>query len=322
MSLATVHDSISTGHYCEVQPGIRLHYAKAGFGSTSSESATKPLMILLHGFPEFWAAWKDFIPLLADRYRIVAPDLRGFNLSSKPPAVKAYSPRNTVADIIGLIKTFQATTNEPVVLVAHDWGGAVAWNLAAQFGSLLSHLIIINSPHPFTFWRDLRTDKTQQSASAYMNWLRKPGCEEPLAQDQFKRLEDFFRLMGASAWFDQSTRALYHQAWGQPGALEGSCNYYRASPLHPPTDDEPGPLAFELNPETYRISVPTLILWGLDDIALPVKLLDGIEPYIDQLTVQKFVGYSHWICHENPQLVADSIRTWLLDTASNAPTEN
>jgi epoxide hydrolase 4 len=310
-NLFEIHPSIKTGSYCEVQPGVKLHYASAGFDEVQIDHQSKPLMILLHGFPEFWAAWKDVIPLLAQHYRVIAPDLRGFNLSDKPESVKAYTPRNTVADIVGLIKAKLNNSHEKIILVAHDWGGAVAWNLAAQFGHLLSHLVIINSPHPYTFWRDLRTDANQQAASAYMNWLRKPGCEIPLALDHFKRLEDFFRLMGASNWFDETTRQLYHQAWAQPGALQGGCNYYRASPLHPPQENDPGPLAFELDPESFRVTVPTLVLWGTDDIALPVKLLDGIEPYINQLTIQKFAGYSHWICHENPSLVSQAIEQWL-----------
>jgi epoxide hydrolase 4 len=309
--MASVHQVITTGAFCEVQAGVRLHYASAGFDATQPDNAAKPLMILLHGFPEFWAAWKDVMPLLANHYRVIAPDLRGFNLSDKPEAIKAYSPRYTVGDIVGLIKAKQQNSNEKIILVAHDWGGAVAWNLAAQFGTLLSHLVIINSPHPYTFWRDLRNDATQQAASQYMNWLRKPGCEIPLAHDNFKRLEDFFRLMGATAWFDEATRELYHLAWSQSGALRGGCNYYRASPLHPPQENDPGPLGFELDPEVFRVTVPTLVLWGLNDIALPEKLLDGIEPYINDLTIQKFVGYSHWICHENPGLISDAIQHWL-----------
>jgi epoxide hydrolase 4 len=306
-----VNKGITTGAFCEVQPGVNLHYAFAGFDATQIDNAKKPLMVLLHGFPEFWAAWKDVMPLLAKHYRVIAPDLRGFNLSDKPESVKAYTPRNTVADIVGLIKANRLSSDEKVVLVAHDWGGAVAWNLAAQFGHLLSHLVIINSPHPYTFWRDLRSDVAQQKASDYMNWLRKPGCEIPLAQDNFKRLEDFFRLMGATDWFDKATRQLYHKAWSQPGALQGGCNYYRASPLHPPQENDPGPLGFELDPENFRVTVPTLVLWGLDDVALPVKLLDGIEPYINHLTIRKFAGYSHWICHENPALISDAIDQWL-----------
>jgi epoxide hydrolase 4 len=322
---AGISQTITTGAYCEVQPGLRLHYATAGFDNSQPNNAVKPLMILLHGFPEFWAAWKDVMPLLASCYRVVAPDLRGFNLSDKPDSVKAYTPRNTVADIVGLIKALRRSSDEKIILVAHDWGGAVAWNLAAQFGHLLSHLVIINSPHPYTFWRDLRSDADQQSASDYMNWLRKPGCEVPLAQDQFKRLEDFFKLMGTSNWFDETTRQLYHQAWSQPGALQGGCNYYRASPLHPPQENDPGPLGFELDPEVFRVTVPTLVLWGLNDVALPVKLLDGIAPYINELSVQKFAGYSHWICHENPQLISDAIELWLqpqLETPGLSKTSN
>jgi epoxide hydrolase 4 len=325
--------------FTEVQPGIRLH-AKVGSLSLSSSSShessresghdsrshanssvgsnpsasnpnqQKPLLVMLHGFPEYWGAWKDFLPLIDEHFRWIAPDLRGFNLSSKPLEVKAYSPRHTVGDIVGLIQAHRQG-DEPVVLLAHDWGGALAWNLAAQFPQLLSHLVIVNSPHPYTFWRDLRSCPEQQAASAYMNWLRKPGCEVPLAENSFARLEEFFKKMGHSDWFDDATRTDYHTAWGQPGALTGGCNYYRASPLHPPTAETPGPLALELDPEAFRVRVPTLVIWGEADIALPKKLLEGIDPYIDQLQVKRFANNSHWILHENPIGVAQAFMGWL-----------
>ncbi len=252
--------NIRLGRRVEVQPGIQLHVA-------SMESG-RPVMVLLHGFPEFWAAWKDLMPLLAEQFDVIAPDLRGFNL---------------------------------------DWGGAVAWNLAAQYPDLLHKLVILNSPHPYSFWRDLRKDPQQQAASQYMNWLRQPGCEVALAADHFKRLESFFLRMGGASWFDDRTRVLYQEAWSQPGALEAMCNYYRASPLFPPTEQEPGPLGFELDPETFRVSVPTQVIWGDADTALPVGLLSGIEPYIDNLKVDMLPGATHWLCHEQPRKVADLI---------------
>jgi epoxide hydrolase 4 len=309
---------ISINHFIETN-GLRLHYAKAG-------SPEKPLMLLLHGFPEFWGAWKDLMPLLADEYFLIAPDLRGINLSDKPDSVRSYAAKHLVADIVGLIEklTSELTghdckeparkhSKDKVILVAHDWGGAVAWNVAAQFGHLLSHLVILNSPHPYTFWRDLKSDPHQQAASAYMNWLRKPGCEGPLSENNFARLKEFFLHMSTNNfWFTDSTRALYETAWGQPGALTGGCNYYRASPLFAPHEGELGAAGLELNPEAFRVKVPTLVLWGEADIALPAKLLDGIEPYIDDLTIQRFPQNSHWIAHENPQAVAAAMRDWLV----------
>lgn len=307
--------AISTGHFLEVQPSIRLHMARAGFGATCDGKSQKPLAILLHGFPEYWGAWKDLMPLLGSSHRLIAPDLRGFNLSSKPAGVRAYAAKHVVADILGLIQQLRSNgelgPEEKPILVAHDWGGAIAWNLAAQFGEIFQSLVIINSPHPYTFWRDLRSDPVQQAASQYMNWLRKPGSESLLLENDFARMEGFFVKMGAADWFKGSTRLAYHEAWGQAGAIEGGCNFYRASPLHPPTPEEPGPLGFELDPEAFRVSIPTLVIWGEDDVALPIRLIEGIEPWIDQLTIRRVPGASHWILHERPEQVHDILREWL-----------
>ena len=291
-----------TSHFTDVSPTIRLHSMQAG-------RADAPPMVLLHGFPEYWAAYKDVMPLLAQNYRVIAPDLRGFNLSSKPEGVRAYAAKHLVADILGLIQS-QCGGVKPV-LVAHDWGGAVAWNLAAQYPDAISHLVIVNSPHPYTFWRDLRDDPVQQAASAYMNWLRKPGCEAALADNHFARLESFFLNMNGASWFDPQTRAGYHAAWGQAGALTGGCNYYRASPLHPPEDGAPGAAGFVLDPTPFCVRIPTLILWGENDIALPIKLIEGLEPMIDDLTIQRFKDGSHWLLHEQPKNVSQTIQAWL-----------
>lgn len=295
--------TLMTSSTVDVSPTIRLHTMQAG-------ALDAPPMVLLHGFPEYWAAWKDVIPLLAQDYRVIAPDLRGFNLSSKPEGARAYAAKHLVADILGLIKS-QCGAVKPV-LVAHDWGGAVAWNLAAQFPDAISRLIIINSPHPFTFWRDLRSDPVQQAASAYMNWLRKPGCEVALAENNFERLETFFLNMNGARWFDAQTRAEYHAAWGQPGALKGGCNYYRASPIHPPEEGALGAAGFTLDAAAFHVRIPTLVLWGEQDIALPVKLIEGLEPMINDLTIKRFKDGSHWLLHEQPEAVAEAIRSWLL----------
>ena len=294
--------TLMTSSYVDVSPTIRLHTMQAG-------ALDAPTMVLLHGFPEYWAAWKDVIPLLAKDYRVIAPDLRGFNLSSKPEGARAYAAKHLVADILGLIRS-QCGMIKPV-LVAHDWGGAVAWNLAAQYPDAISRLVIINSPHPYTFWRDLRSDPVQQAASAYMNWLRKPGCEVALAENNFERLEGFFLNMDGARWFDPQTRAGYHAAWGQPGALTGGCNYYRASPIHPPEEGALGAAGFTLDALAFHVRIPTLVLWGEQDIALPVKLIEGLEPMIDDLTIQRFKEGSHWLLHEQPEAVAKAIKSWL-----------
>lgn len=180
--MAPVDPSIRTGRFVEVQPGIRLHCAETG-------TPGAPLMLFLHGFPEFWYAWKDVLPAFADRWHAVAPDLRGFNLSSKPDEVKAYRADRLVADFDGLIR---ALGHERAVVVAHDWGGAAAWAFAIAKPERVSKLVILNAPHPVPFARLLGHDPAQQAASAYMNWLRRPGVEEALARDDFALFDRFF----------------------------------------------------------------------------------------------------------------------------------
>jgi pimeloyl-ACP methyl ester carboxylesterase len=293
--------TIRTGRQVEVQPGIRLHCAETG-------SPGAPLMLFLHGFPEFWQAWKDVLPAFADRWHAVAPDLRGFNLSSKPDGVRAYRASRLVADIDGLIR---GLGHERAVIVAHDWGGAVAWAFAIAMPQRVQTLVILNAPHPVPFARMLAHDQAQQAASRYMNWLRRPGSETALAADDFALLERFFVGTSPPAWYDGPTRAAYRAAWGQPGALEGGVNYYRASPLHPPQEGEPGAAALSLDPKDFMVRVPVRVIWGEGDIALLPGLLDGLQAMVPDLQILRMPAHSHWLAHEAPVEVAAAIRRFV-----------
>lgn len=286
--------AIRTGRYVEVQPGIRLHCAEAGDPSS-------PPVVLVHGFPEFWYAWKDVLPRLATRWHAVAPDLRGFNLSDKPTDVRAYRAPALVADLDGLIR---GLGHERVVLVAHDWGGAVAWAFATAMPHRVSRLVIVNAPHPVPFARLLATDPAQQAASAYMNWLRRPGAEDALAKDDFALMDRFFVGISPAPWYDAATRAAYHAAWSQPGALAGGLAYYRASPLYPPIGDDPGAARLSLKPEDFTVRVPTRVVWGERDRALLPALLDGLDTMVPELDIVSLPECSHWVAHEAPDRLA------------------
>lgn len=297
---AAVH-GIRTGRFVDVQPGIRLHCAETG-------TPGAPLMLFVHGFPEFWYAWKDVLPAFADRWHAVAPDLRGFNLSSKPDDVKAYRADRLVDDLDGLIR---ALGHERAVVVAHDWGGAAAWSFAIAKPQRVSKLVILNAPHPVPFARLLAEDPAQQAASAYMNWLRRPGSEEALAKDGFALFDRFFTGVSPAPWFDAATRAAYHEAWSQPGAISGGVSYYRASPLYPPIADDPGARRLKLDPADFVVRVPTLVIWGERDQALLPALLDGLDALVPDLTVQRLPDCSHWLAHEAPERVAGLIRAFV-----------
>lgn len=289
--------AITEGHFCDVAPGVRLHYAQCG-------DPRAPLMLLVHGFPEFWRAWEPLMPLLADRWHVVAPDMRGFNLSSKPEGLKSYRAQALIGDLGALIDALGGGT---ATVAGHDWGGAASFGLAIADPRRVSRLVILNSPHPVLFARALSASGEQQRASAYMNWLRAPGSEEALAENDFARLERFFASMGAATWFSGEVRAAYHRAWAQPGALTGGLNYYRASPLHPPTANEPGASALALRDEDFIVRVPTLVIWGEQDAALRPVLLEGLDRFIPDLRIERIAEATHWLVHEQPQRIAASI---------------
>lgn len=276
--------------------GVQIHYAKAGNGPR--------LVVLLHGFPEFWYAWRDVLPALGADFHAVAPDLRGFNLSSKPAAVADYRIGAVVGDLIALIR---ALGHERATVVGHDWGGAAAWTMAIAQPQLVERLMILNSPHPVLFARALASDRAQQEASEYMNWLRAAGSEQLLAENDFERLAGFFLRMGGNDWFDAVLARAYRAAWTQPGALAGGVNYYRATPLHPPTATEPGAKALQLRSEDFTVRVPTRVIWGELDSALLTSLLDGLDELVPELSVLHWPQASHWLIHEYPARVAAAI---------------
>jgi epoxide hydrolase 4 len=263
-------------------------------------------VMLLHGFPEAAFVWDGVMQRLAAEATCVAPNLRGFVGSSAPTDVAAYRARHVVGDVAAAIEALGAPLD---VLVAHDWGGALAWNLAAQRPELIRHLLIINSPHPATFLRELRDNPAQQRASAYMTFLCRPDAEVLLAADDYRRLWPF---LGSPAWLTPAVREQYREAWHNGGrGLTGALNYYRASPLRPATETDPSLLKVELPDEAVTSRVPTTVLWGDGDVALLASLLDGLERWVPRLKLQRVPGATHWIVHEQPDLVATAVRSLL-----------
>jgi pimeloyl-ACP methyl ester carboxylesterase len=289
-----------------VSPSIELFDAELPHGITLScraagESAA-PCVIALHGFPEAAFIWDEVMLRLADRARCIAPNLRGYERSSAPEGVQAYRARHLVTDIAALILQQQAPID---LLVAHDWGGAVAWSLAAQRPDLIRRLLIINSPHPATFLRELRDNPAQQAASAYMNFLCRSDAAALLAHDDFARLWPFFTNMGGASWLTEAVRDQYREVWRR--GLEGALNYYRASPLRPPVSSHDAIHSLAFPPEAVTTRVPTTVLWGDADTALPPALLEGLEAFVPALDVKRVAGATHWLVHEQPALVADTI---------------
>jgi epoxide hydrolase 4 len=272
-----------------------------------------PVMVFLHGFPEGAFVWDALLEHFAAKgYRCIAPNLRGFEKSSAPSDASQYRAKFLVQDIAALI-AIESPGQPLACLVAHDWGGAVAWNLANQLPQLMQRLCIINSPHPGTFLRELRDSPTQQAASAYMNFLTRPDAEKLLAEDDYRRLWEFFTNMfaatGNHAWLTDEVKAQYRSVWDH--GLTGGCNYYRASPIRPPTASDPGAAAITLPREMLTVNLPTQVIWAMQDIALPPALIDGLEDYVPKLQVQRVPDATHWIVHEQPELVIQVLASFL-----------
>ena len=274
-----------------------------------------PVLLFLHGFPEGAFVWDALLEHFSrpenGGYRCVAPWLRGFGPSSAPADAKDYRPKHLVQDILAL-SAIESPDAPLACLVAHDWGGAVAWNTANQFPQQMQRLAIINSPHPGTFLRELQTNPAQQAASAYMNFLIRPDAESLLAANDFQRMWRFLNRPDGTppAWLDDATRAQYHATWS--AGLTGGCNYYRASPLRPARPGDPAVDAVQLPRSMLTMDVPTWVLWGLDDIALLPSLLDGLDSYIPRLTLETVADADHWVIHTHPARVIAGLTAHLL----------
>ena len=278
--------------------GITLACRGAGEG--------RARVLLLHGFPEAAFVWDEVMQRVAPHAVCVAPNLRGYVGSSAPADLSAYRAKHLVADVVAAIEALGAPLD---LLVAHDWGGALAWNLAAQRPDLVRRLLMINSPHPATFLRELRHNPQQQAASAYMSFLCRPDAARLLAEDDFRRLWPF---LGEPAWLTPAVRDQYRQAWSNGGrGLDGPLNYYRASPLRPPLSADDPLHRVELPDEAVTVRVPTTLLWGERDKALLPALLEGLDRWVPQLRIERVPEASHWIVHEQPGRVAELISALL-----------
>lgn len=277
--------------------GIRLHYVTEGRG---------PLIVFLHGFPEFWYEWRRQLAEFGRDHQAVAPDMRGYNLSSKPAALEQYRIKHLVDDLGKLAEHLGAAR---FVLVAHDWGGVVAWAFAMAHPERLRKLVIVNAPHPGVFEREIRENPLQQKASRYMLTFRSPEAEAILSADNYTRMVEMFRRELGDRFTD-ADRAAYIEAWSQPGALTGGLNYYRAAAVGPPGDGTPA-RSFDADRSRFTVGVPTLVIWGEKDRALLPGNLEGLERFVPDLTIRRIPEGSHWVIHEQPELVNRYLREFL-----------
>jgi pimeloyl-ACP methyl ester carboxylesterase len=283
--------------YAEVN-GVRLHYVAQGRG---------PLILFLHGFPEFWYGWKELLPEFAKDHHAVAMDMRGYNLSSVPANLDAYEIPTLVEDVRALAEKLTADT---FVLVGHDWGGVVAWYFAAVHPELLRKLVILNAPHPTVFARELANNPQQQQASSYFNLFSNPEAESVLSQNDFALPQ---AVVFTGGWASETDRQAYLECWRR--GLTGGLNYYRAANLKSilageKSDGEKSD-AGQFASLTRPISVPTLVIWGEKDIALLTGNLDGLDQHVENLQIHRLPSAGHFVVHEQPAAVIDAMRQFL-----------
>lgn len=281
-------------YYIEVN-GVELHYVKAGNG--------KKLVVLLHGWPEFWYSWHHQIIELSKKFTVVAVDMRGFNESEKPKGKENYQAHIVGNDIAELIPKLGF---KKAHIVGHDWGGAIAWGFAMNHSQLVDQLAVLNCPHPKIFIKFLKKEPQQILKSWYMFFLQLPILPEFLLE---KTLKQFFRYF-VKGWcynkdaFSEEEIQLYVDAYMKPGALTATINYYRA--MMQVTIRNPS------NIPSRKISSDTLLIWGENDQALSKEMTYGMNPYFEGILEIKYIpNCSHWVQNDAPEAVNEYLMAFL-----------
>ena len=264
-----MHRSVDVG-------GLRLHCMVEGNG---------PLVVLLHGFPETSHAWRGQVSALATRFRVVAPDLRGYGKSDKPSGIGAYRTSVVADDIVALIHAFDT---DRAHVVGHDWGGGVAWALALTHPEVVDRLVVLNAPHPAVMQKALRSNWRQIRKSWYIFAFQLPWIPEwSFRRNGARALKDALRRSSKPGTFTEADLTEYATAFSAPGAATAAINYYRAAVRWP------------LPRRT--ISAPTLLIWGEDDFALGIELTRGMEGlFAEPPRIEYLPGTSHWVMEERP----------------------
>ncbi len=271
--------------------------------SVTNEGGPKGLALLLHGFPELAFSWRHQIPALAEAgYEVWAPNLRGYGESSKPSKVSQYSMDALLADVAALV---DAAGRDEVTLIGHDWGAAQAWMFAVRRTRPLRRLVIMNVPHPTCMQRELRTFR-QLRKSWYIFFFQIPWLPEKLlCANGAKAIGNAFTKSAADeSRFPPEVTDVCRQAALRPGAMRSMVNYYRAAVRG---------IRTTASEELTVIDVPTLMLWGLDDIALSKETTDGTDQYVTDLTLRFLPDISHWVQQDAPETVNAMLLAWLAD---------
>ncbi|MGM0584893.1 MAG: alpha/beta fold hydrolase [Pseudomonadota bacterium] len=271
-----------------------------------------PMLLMLHGFPEYSGAWAEMIERLSDSFLCVAPDQRGYNLSSKPADTHAYAPGKLVSDALAILDHYRP--GQPArAVIGHDWGASVAYALAIRAPQRMERLVIANGVHPVPFQRALARGGAQTEASQYIRFLREPDAHEKLAADDFSGLMRMLQVKMDMSWMTPGRLEDYKQAWRQPGAIKGMVDWYRATPLVvPPAGESADPSELpDLPADQMRIRMPHLLIWGMEDGALLPEAREGLDALCDDLRLVELEDCDHWLIHQKPDEIAALIRDFV-----------
>lgn len=286
--------------------GVTLNVASAG------PEDGEPI-IFLHGFPESHRTWRHQLGGLSDRYRVHAPDQRGFAASDKPQGVENYETDRIVADLMALADSLGL---DRFTLAGHDWGGAVAWTAALTHPLRVKRLIIVNAPHPLVFQKSLIDDGPQREASQYINFFRSPEAESAIAGMGLENFLDRVMLSHADASkLPAAERRHYLEDWSQPGVLTTMLNWYRASKMVVPAPGEEASAPLWTQAPFPKLKMPVLVVWGLKDTALLPVQLGGLHDLIEDLRLVTSPSASHFITWEEPETVTSAIRDFMAETS-------
>ena len=281
---ASAHDLIlsKAHHYFADNEGVKIHYVVVGDG---------PLVVMIHGFPDFWYSWRNQMAGLSDKFRVAAVDLRGYNLSGKPKGVENYTMSRLVSDILTVI---QHLGEERAIVVGHDWGGAIAWAIAMTQPDIVEKLIICNLPHLKGLQRELTRNPEQQKHSQYARDFQQPNAHLKLTAEIL------------AEWVtNPDTKKLYIEAF-EKSDLEAMLNYYKANYPKPPYVENDSPVV--------KVKCPVLMFHGLEDSALLPGALNDTWKWIDnELTLMTIPDAGHFVQHDASERVTQVIRRWLLE---------
>jgi pimeloyl-ACP methyl ester carboxylesterase len=298
--------SETTCQRLELVTGVTLNVVMAG------PRDGEPILFL-HGFPESHRTWRHQLDGLSDRYRVYAPDQRGFAASDKPEGVENYETDRIVADVMALA---DALGLDDFTLAGHDWGGAVAWTAALTHPSRVKRLVIVNAPHPLVFQRSLIDDPAQREASQYIRFFRSPAAEAGIAAMGPEGFLDRVLARHADVGrLSEEDRRHYLDDWSQPGVLTTMLNWYRASKIVVPEPGEEAAMPLWTHAPFPKLKMPVLVVWGLRDAALLPVQLDGLHEQIEDLRLVTSSEAGHFITWEEPDTVTGAIRDFMAETS-------